>query len=296
MDEKNIERTFGDLLTFGDFVNKVLQSLMNLASFGIGLVNINRVTFHSQESQDLVHKSRNPLGWILIVPGNQVFRLRYVPVRVLHKHEWMRWESDVKLVTRNEKVVFDRSLVCKKISGESLSVVLQNDMQYSEKKELVCIAIESLKKFHETEIIIEGAGRCLLSHGDASIANVLYDQKTKLAEWFDFDLRHDFRCDAVQRHADDLRALMFSAVHKFEVDWIEDLIRTLRAVYPKDEVWIALAKQISSRWFAVDIFHHSQMARVRKTSVLPAKKLKQLDWKLKNAISDFAEPESITSA
>ena len=288
MDEKNTERTFGDLLMLSNFVNKVLQSLMNLASFGIGLVNINRVSFHWQEGQDLVHKSRNPLGWMLIVPGNQVFRLRSVPVRVLHKHEWLRWESDVKLVTRNETVALDRSLVCKKISGESLSIVLQNDMQYSEKKEPVCIAIESLKKFHETEISIEGAGRCLLSHGDASIVNVLYDKKTKLAEWFDFDLRHDLRCDAVQRHADDLRALMFSAVHKFEVDSIEDLIRTLRAVYPKAEVWDALAKQISSRWFAVDIYHHSQMARVRKTSGLQAKKLKQLDCKLKKAISERA--------
>ena len=287
MDEENTGLTFGKLLLLGKFVNQILQSLMNLASRGVGLVNINRVSFHSKEGQEFVHKGRAAAGWILIVPGNLVFWLRCVPVRVLYKREWMRWERDVKLATRNEDVTLGRNLVCQKIPGKSLSSLLQNDMQFSEKKELLFIATQSLKQFHETEVNVAGVGPCLLSHGDASITNVLYDSKTKLAVWFDFDLRHDLRRDAAERHADDLRSLLFSAVHLFDVESIEDWIRSQRVAYPKEEAWVALAKQISSRWFAIDVFHHSQMVRVRKKCGLSRRELKQLDCKLAKAISDF---------
>jgi len=228
------------------------------------------------------------MGWVLIVPGNLVFWFRSVPVRVLHKQEWLRWECDVKLATRNEEITFGRNLVCEKIPGESLSLVAQSDMQYSEKRELLVIATESLRKFHETEIDVAGLGRSLLSHGDAAITNVLYDSKTKHAVWFDFDLRHDLRCPAVQRHADDLRSLLFSAVHLFNGDSIEDWIQSQRTAYPIDEVWVALANQVSSRWFAIDVFHHSQIARARKKSGLSARALKHLDRKLVQAISNFA--------
>ena len=153
---------------------------------------------------------------------------------------------------------------------------------------LLSIATESLRKFHATEIQVAGARSCLLSHGDASINNVLYDSETQVATWFDFDLRHDFRCEATSRHADDLRSLLFSAVHLFDVDSIEDWIRSQRMAYPSDEVWAALAKQLSGRWFAFDIFHRSQIARAREKCGLSSTELGQLDCTLTRAILEIA--------
>ena len=184
------------------------------------------------------------------------------------------------------------ALSVKKSKANLCRCLLEARFNLQKKKEMVRIATESLKKFHESEIDIDGTGRCWLSHGDASITNVLYDPETKLAIWFDFDLRHDFRCDANQRHADDLRSLLFSAVHLFDEDSIEDWIQSQRTSYPNDKVWAALANQLSSRWFAIDVFHHSQMVRVRKKCGLTAKKIKQLDCKLVKAILDFAQHDT----
>ena len=275
-------------------MNKIFQSLTNLASQGVGLVSINRVSFSERGCQEFVHKKRIAIGWILIVPGNLVFRFRVVPVMVLYKREWMRWERDVRLVTLDEDVTLGRTLVCRKIPGESLLSLINVDTQYSEKIELLSIATESLNKFHATTILVSGVGSFLLSHGDAWLANVLYDSNTKLATWFDFDLRHDLRCEATSRHADDLRSLLFSAVHLFDVDSIEDWIQTQRVAYPSDEVWSALAKQISGRWFAFDFFHHAQMARARRKCGLSVRMLGRLDCKLTQAILNVANPRAKT--
>ena len=46
------------------------------------------------------------------------------------------------------------------------------------------------------------------SHGDATMSNVLYDEKTDRARMIDFEIIHDKSVPAKSRHADDLLVLM----------------------------------------------------------------------------------------
>ena len=75
------------------------------------------------------------------------------------------------------------------------------------------------------------------------------------ATWFDFDLRHDLNIPAPLRHADDLRALLFSAAHYFSLENLADLVHITKKTYDEGEVWHELARQLNDRWFRLDVFH-----------------------------------------
>ena len=50
------------------------------------------------------------------------------------------------------------------------------------------------------------------SHGDASMTNVIYDEKADRARLIDFEIRHERRLPAAARHADDLLVFLLDMV------------------------------------------------------------------------------------
>ena len=52
----------------------------------------------------------------------------------------------------------------------------------------------------------------LWSHGDATMANVIYDPATDRARLIDFEVLHRRDWPAVKRHADDLLVFLFDLV------------------------------------------------------------------------------------
>ena len=117
------------------------------------------------------------------------------------------------------------------------------------------MALRSLTQFHQHIITLEPDDTVLLSHGDATVRNVMFDATTNSVTWFDFDLRHDLTVSATARHADDLRAFLFSAAHYFSMEDLPDLVRVARENYSDSKVWVELSKQVSSPWFRFDLFH-----------------------------------------
>ena len=245
-------------------LTRILQ--LPLAGFAdcIQRVNVNHVSFEDIDGKAFVRKRRSWYDWALIAPGNIVFRFRQTPVRVLYKGEWVRWERTLKLALRNERISAGKELLCEKISGQPLSDYLSTETKFPQKLASLKTATLALKALHKTSVELAGFERPIkLSHGDAAIANVLYEIESNQAEWFDFDLRHDLRIDAVQRHADDLRALLFTAGCCLRESELESLVKMVRLEYRCERVWAALQNQLISRWFWLDLFHPSQTQRVR---------------------------------
>ena len=101
--------------------------------------------------------------------------------------------------------------------------------------------------------------------------------ETQTAEWFDFDLRHDFRVAAVQRQADDLRSLLFSAGYFLPEAALGKLVDLVKRAYPCEDVWAALQRQLLSGWFWLDLFHLSQTRRLRARYPINGLSASQLD-------------------
>ena len=205
---------------------------------------------------------------MLIFLGNIAFRFRRVPLRVLHKSEWIDWERQLKLALRNETIPESTELRCERIPGRPLSDILSNSKSdetgLTHELALIQLAVRALKCLHETSVqLTDGQRSAMLSHGDATISNVLYCEETQQAEWFDFDLRHDYRIAPAERHADDLRSLLFSAGYFLPEETLGLLVTTVKQEYCCESVWAALQRQLSSGWFNLDLFHLSQTRRLR---------------------------------
>ena len=215
-----------------------------------------------------MRKRRFWFGWALIFLGNIAFRFRYVPLRILHKAEWISWERKLKLVLRNESIPASSELLCERIQGRPLSDLMfdlsRQEIELPNKLAAVRFAVRALKGFHETSIQLADDQRSvMLSHGDAAISNVLCCLETQTAEWFDFDLRHDYQVAAAQRQADDLRSLLFTAGYLLPEEALKPLVTLVKQEYPCEEVWTALQCQLASGWFWLDLFHLSQTRRLR---------------------------------
>lgn len=239
-------------------------------------VHVNQISFEqSDDGKSLCRKRRSWFAWPLIFLGNIVFRFRRVPLKVLYRGEWLRWERTLKLALRNESIPAGRELLCEKIPGQPLIHYLSDrQVEPSERFQLIATATRALKSLHKQTVELRGDERpIVLSHGDAAISNVLYCDQTKQAEWFDFDLRHDFHVDVVHRHADDLRSLIFSASIFCWEQELESLVSLIKHEYGCELVWAALQKQLGSRWFWFDLFHLSQARRLRAKAPVGSNKL-----------------------
>ncbi len=68
------------------------------------------------------------------------------------------------------------------------------------------------------------------SHGDASMTNVIYNEKTGRARLIDFEIRHEKSLPATARHADDLLVFLLDLVSRVSSrQWIRLAICFLRA-------------------------------------------------------------------
>lgn len=248
----------------------------------VSWVRINRVNFQTVDQSDgggtWVHKQRLPLSGLLAVAGNFVFRLRTVPVVVLPRPTWETWQRKIHQVTGrpgDDRVTLGagKALLWPLIEGRPLAEIISQryakvEEQQTQTTALLGVALGQLYQLHQIEIEIDGT-QLRVSHGDASVANVMFDKQTQTMTWFDFDLRHDLWASAEDRHADDLRSFLFTAVESlpseaFSTHDIDGLLKSIMPAYPKAEVWAALSRIINDRWFGCDLFHQAQLFRLRK--------------------------------
>ena len=260
----------------------LIERLLDLIAWCIAHVRINRVLFETTDGREYVRKQRSTFGWILILIGNIVFRFRPVPLQVLSLRTWLDWEKRVQTsygIALPKRL--GRGLLMPKAHGCLLSDALSKLTDEAAHVELLSGTLAELYRLHQFEIEMgteDDPQSVSLSHGDASINNVIYDASTNSACWFDFDLRHDLRLSADFRHADDLRAFLFTAVPSLTCescseDAIRRLLESLRNAYPCEATWESLNEILNSRWFAVDVFHRAQMFRSKASRDVKVERL-----------------------
>lgn len=251
-------------------------------SFGIQFVNINRITFEKRNGKEFVSKSRTPLSAGLISTGNFVFRNRRVPIRVLHRNEWIDWEKSVNQALGNDSIsdseTSPKRLFLNRIPGQPIGTCMNQSTDVATKLQMVASATDGLWNLHQHSL--DGWP---LSHADASVQNVMFDRETGNTQWFDFDLRHSGSTKAVARHADDLRALAFTAVTFFTNDSVAQLADTLIQNYPTPEVWSEWIDQ-SPTWFSGDVFHRAQIHRAKRSNKTGSKICSRIELELAQSI------------
>ena len=267
---------FDNPSVFTRFVAAIISVITTPVAWCISRVKINRISFSRSDSvgedalkDEVILKQRSVLSRPLIFAGNTVFRFRRVPVRVLGFKEWVQWEQQIQKATEQKQCVLTSAgLQMFRIPGVPLSEVLQSSSQSEDRVlELLTRALAALHRLHQTEVKLDGQ-TFLLSHGDASATNLLFDESSDSLNWFDFDLRHDLNINASLRHADDLRALLFTAYKCLPSEVsatlsFQQLADQIRLAYPEARVWESMQNIVNSRWFAFDLFHHAQLLRIK---------------------------------
>ncbi len=195
-----------------------------------------------------VAKRRRWFSPMLIGPGNLYLRLHRTRVRVLPGPEWHARERLLHRALHGIELESAPGgwLLLPRWPGVTLAEYARNaDRSTPDRLRGLDAATRALLDLHRVEIARPDGARERLSHGDATLRNVLFDPETGEARWFDFDTAHDPGLAAAWRHGDDLRALVYSAVESFADVPVETVLRTIRAAYPDPEPWEQLRDRLA---------------------------------------------------
>jgi hypothetical protein len=119
-------------------------------------------------------------------------------------------------------------------------------------------ACRALRDLHRVELPCADRGCERLSHGDATLRNVLFDPGTGEARWFDFDTAHAPGLAPAWRHSDDLRALVYSAVESFADVPVALLLHTVQDAYADLGPWEQLRDRLAQGALHRSPFHFAQ--------------------------------------
>ncbi len=217
-------------------------------------------------------KERSWFGAALIAAGNVYLKRLGAHARVLPDQEWRRWESEVYRVVYDIDLVTDGRgrLLIPAWSGVSLAAFLESaEIKHAEKLGAIGLATQSLYGIHSADIEWQDGQRRSLSHGDATVENVIVNDVQATAIWFDFDTIHESSLGADWRRADDLRALTYSAAERLHAAGFPELTKTIVTNYPHAATLEALAAAVAYRRTRPISFHLAQ-ARIgyRKRQLL----------------------------
>jgi hypothetical protein len=128
-------------------------------------------------------------------------------------------------------VVDARTVYLDKLPGKSL---WDHMKQRTLNKRMLKAAAKELNRAHQFWAD-EFIGRW--SHGDASMPNVIYDEKTRRARLIDFEIMHEKSLPATARHADDLLAFLLDMVETVPTrQWLPFTICFVKAYADRDVI------------------------------------------------------------
>jgi hypothetical protein len=258
----------------------------NFLAWGIGFVSVNHIHIDSERSHSII-KMRSMWNRIPVTIGSFVFRFRDPAIRVLPTREWIEWESAIQSAMGQKSERIKSGIRSEKLPGEPLAKLLkQTEYSEQQKRDWVVLACRELANLHQIRL---DPGNVHLSHADASVSNVMIVRADgqssevgqvragKSATWFDFDLRHDLTAASIDRQADDLRALIFTALVCCRWNDVQSLIDGLKLAYANSEVWAALKQVLANRKLDCDVFHLAQLRRANRTRANWAKLVSIVD-------------------
>src|SRR6266705_2080421 len=179
------------------------QVLANAATTFVDSLKLSSVSEKVRRGRQVVLKHRQIYGDQLADLANLYFRMSNIPIRFWSKAEdWRRWEVKCFHMLNGDRFrVYPsgaKTVCTDKLPGENLW--------------------EHMNRRALTRPMLQAAGRELFrahqlwsdefgsrwSHGDATMTNVIYNEKTGRARLIDFEIVHHKSLPATARHADDL--------------------------------------------------------------------------------------------
>lgn len=174
---------------------------------------------------------------------NFYFRPANLPVRFLSNvNEWRRWEAKCFQMLNGDSfrasLTDTRTIMHDKLPGKNLWDQL-NDGKLTPR--MLQAAGEEYRRAHRLR---SAEFRGPWSHGNASMINVIYDEKADRARLVDFAMIHDRTFSKLVRQADDLLVFLLDMVDRVPIrQWLNYATTFLRA-YGDVEVICELKKQL----------------------------------------------------
>jgi hypothetical protein len=226
----------------------LLQSLVpdgfsHVATSFVESLKINSISEKQRRHRRVVVKRRNLYGGRAADLINFYFRLANIPIRFLSDvRKWRNWEVKCFQMLNGDRFhasVLDTRTVCfDKLPGQSL---WDHMKEGTLDKRMLAAAGREFRRAHQYWPNEFGAP---WSHADASMTNVIYNEKTGRARLIDFEIVHEKSLPAVARHADDLRVFLLDMVEMIPSRrWLPFAICFISA-YGDREVMAELRKQL----------------------------------------------------
>jgi hypothetical protein len=159
-------------------------------------------------------KRRRPWAGAVVAAGNACLAVAGVPQRMLARDAWAAREIETYALAygaRVERVAPDVVLLPALPGVTAACVLASREVSADEKARVLTAAARALAALHRFVVRTADGSTQAFSHGDPTVANVLWDSATGRASWLDFDVGHDGRRTELERRVDDLRTLAYSA-------------------------------------------------------------------------------------
>jgi hypothetical protein len=215
---------------------------------------LGRLRLHAIETRQApgrpptIAKRRRWFGPLLIGPVNLYLRLLDARVQILPGAEWLSRERTLCRVLHGiELETSPRGcLILPRWPGVVLADYGRSPIDPTPARlRGLGAASRALRDLHLVELLRPDGVFERLSHGDATLRNVVFDPRTSEARWFDFDMAHDPGVAPAWRHGDDLRALVYSAVESFHDVPVAQLLHTIRDAYADPVPWEQLRDRLA---------------------------------------------------
>jgi hypothetical protein len=207
----------------------VPEGLSHAATSFVESLKINSITEKVRRDRRVVIKRRNVYGERAADLINFYFRAAGLPIRYLSDvREWRRWEARCFQMFNGDRfratITDNRTVTLDKLPGDNL---WEHMNRGTLTLRMLKAAGSEYRRAHHFKTKELGNG---WSHGDASMTNVIYDEKGHRARLIDFELRHDKSLPAIARHADDLLVFLLDLVGRVpNRQWLPFAICFLRA-------------------------------------------------------------------
>jgi len=220
-----------------------MANFLKFAGAAIEAIRINRITLETRNGREVWVKQRRSWSGPVVRCANFFFHLAGQPMRVrVDPQAWQCWETDCfNLLHGGEFRAFSeepRTVCTDKIPGLSLA---RHFEQGTFLEEMLDAAAAELRRGHE----LQCAGfNGLWSHGDANLANFLFDETGRRARMIDFEMVHEPSISYAERQADDLLVFLQDLCGCISRDrWLPAAVRFLEG-YGRAEVLDRLIERL----------------------------------------------------
>src|SRR6266446_993767 len=223
--------------------NFVPDGFSHAATSFVEYLKINSISEKQRRNRRVVVKRRNLYGGRAANLINFYFRLANIPIRFLSDvRKWRHWEVKCFQMLNGDRfhasIKDTRTVSLDKLPGQSL---WDHMNQGTLNKRMLEAAGREFRRAHKYRPKPLGAP---WSHADASMTNVIYNERTGRARLIDFEIVHEKSLPAASRHADDLRVFLLDMVEMIPPPkWLPFTISFLKA-YGDREVIAELRKQL----------------------------------------------------